>query len=149
MADALSQQIMERIKTDMESILISNGAVKDINTVRDRKTSPWKSTELPAINIEDSNSVVTKNGNNHINELAVSIELVTTGTDHIKDARNFTSDIIKILGSDYQLNNLIQKMSAIDVESTDDEQESVKLTTTTLTFTATYITPIFDQFQLD
>jgi len=149
MADALAQQIMERIKVDLESILIVNGAVKDIVTVKDRKIVPWKADELPAIDIKDLSSTVTKNGSNHMNELTITLELKTTGTDHVKDSRNFSSDIVNVLGSDFKLNNLIQKMSAIDVESTDDEQEQAKYTTTTLTFTATYITPIFNQFTLD
>lgn len=146
--DALSHQIIQRIKTTLDTIKIVNGAVKDIVTVSERKTTPYKITELPAINIIDTSSEVEKNGNNHTNILDVSLELKTTGVDHIKDSRNFCADIISVLGVDFCLGGLVQNMSTIITESIDDEQEGVKFTSVTLTFSVTYITKIFNKFGL-
>lgn len=148
MADSITQQIVDRIIVDLNTIKIVNGAQKDIVTVVDRKKVPWKETELPAINVNDISGEVTKNGSNHMNDLNIVLELKTNGDDHVKDGRNFAADMVRVLGADICLNQLVQKMSTIIVESSDDEQESKKFTSVTMTFTVTFITPIFNGFNL-
>lgn len=146
--DSIKQLIIQQIITQLQNISIANGFSNNITTIDDRRTATYNASELPAISVKDVLETVTKRNNNHINVVTINISIKTLGDTSIKDSRNISADVVKAIGIDKSLNNLIQDISTLSISSFDNEQESEKVASVIIEFTVTYITKEYDQFNL-
>ncbi len=132
MADSIRQKIMEKYLSMLGDISVANGYTTDFITVVEWRKYPFDSSDLPAIEIQDPESIVVDFDNFSTTwALTLNITIVLKGNETPEDLRNMIQDIHKCLGSDVRCDDWVRDITpvsdAIYIDQKDEIYGSIEL----------------------
>ncbi|MFA4871378.1 MAG: hypothetical protein WC623_24480 [Pedobacter sp.] len=115
MAETLRQQILDKVKARLQTILVANGYSSNLgSSVFEWRVEPFATSELPALVYRDPSDDISQ-AEGHRNHLTLEIEIVTA-SETISAVRKKIADVILAIGTDTQWDGL-----AIDTIPGNDE----------------------------
>ncbi len=141
------QRIVDRIKVLLATINTSNGFRTCVgDNLFEWKTFDFQDTELPGIDVRDTSETVNVVGGRHFYTLLIEIEAKVSASTSTQKGRHVLADIIKLMGQNFNLNNLAHKITPVENELLDFEQGNKKQGTVLIKFEVEYATKAFQPY---
>lgn len=152
MADSKRQQIMNAIKTRLQSISVANGYETDLgNCIYEWKLSVYQSTELPGADLRDTTETVVNTIELHQHDMTVDVKILGNTTSLAADIRKRLADVVKAVKTDLTWGGLAENTVIIGEDLIEAEISiagtgTVKVNGASARFTVSYITALFDPY---
>jgi len=148
MSDTIRDQIIQALKTRLETITVANGYETNIANVYDYKADTIDPSLMPAANIKDPNESQLRRGRNLHCSLEIEIIIHIAGNNRAA-IRNFYGDIVKAIGVDVRFGGLSQNtFPAGNASVANENSVSDEVMSMTLSFQIDYVTQNFNLFNL-
>lgn len=135
------QNIITAVLTRLATIKVSAGYNSDAgNSVDESRSTKYKETELPAININESGDTILEESNNnwHTRLLELDIEIIANGNLAADELRKVEADVFKCIGVDETWSGYAIQTLPGDVTTNYSEHEENKIIGKTITIGIQY-----------
>lgn len=147
MADSRRQRIVEKLISIFEKNTKLYGHKTNLGSnVFEWKTTDFQESDLPGMNLRDTDEAVEVKGLNHYYTLTIEIEAKVQASTSTTTAREVIADIMTIIGQNCSLGGLTTNIRPVENELLDFEKANKKFGTILMRFEIQYITKAFQPY---
>ena len=137
------QQILDLVKARLEAITLGATYDTTVTNVFLRRTKPLNSTEMPAINIMDTERVEAITFGEEIHILNLEMELYAAGQDADNTIRSMVRDIMVAINQDRTFTGLVDDVVLEREDELDEEMASMDFYFATYRVELEYATAVY------